>query len=1110
MNGPSTDGNENIIDIFVLCKSETAVPIKTEHLEQKGYRVTLFSDSPHLLETLRFGKPNILICDSLYLGQEAFEVCRRIKADADLWMVPVLILTSASSLADLLFVLDSNADNFIACPCDPSYLLSLIEGMLVTPVERQTPEQIKTQFKIQHDEHLFVVTADRRKLLEFLLSSFEIAVNKADDLNRARNEISGLQLTLKKAGESAEEQARVITILNGTLQQKEQAIKSLNEDVEKKSRQIADIGREKEFLVQERETSKARIASMEDEKQALIQQKEAAGRASLTETTGLREQIAALESELIGTRTDLQGAKTRLEVETARCETAESALEELLPQKEQAEKTVRALTLECDQAKSFASAETSRAQAAEQEIRSVLQAKAESEQDLTRIIDELKETVKQKSGDLARIREEREADKSRILALESQAAALATAKDLAEQNLAKTEEDTRCELARLQTTFEATTTALKEKDRLFFALEQECRDHKTIGQQLHENAVSLKAEFASVRSELEARISSLVAEKERVECSLSRTVDDLQHELETVRTSSAATTAAIEEKNRQCTALEQAYAEQKTAGQALAGNLEALRAELGEIRAAFATTSAALEEKNRHAAGLEQACAEEKTAGQALAGNLATLKAELGTIKAALEQEKQRHAATADSLGAALRERDIALSSLQGAHDEVRTDLDAHRDDLVQVKQDLAVANAERSLLKSRLEETTARIRNLESELQAVSGGKAQAAQQSRALADELEQAKAALEAERRQRRSSEEHLTTVSSASAKSDEVLRHAIREQERMSTMLEAEQKESRDAKARAQAEKETHEKRIAELLSELGTATNRMHILEDRIRVIDREKQDAEQKAVSLAAEIDQARTALADEWEDHMTAKEDLAAAVAAKENLEKTMQHTSSPAPVDPAGPLVVAKGPMLPSPLPPTPAAAMVSPTGLETDAGRVTGVDDLFEDPPATTDEPDDEPVVSIVRETDVEVPDFSFPYSSEPLVPVPDDESSEPGFAEEADADGEDVEGEDAEEEDGGDTDDGPDEDDSPGMNPGGSMVQADPVVSFSFNRNQWFDLLKWAHHSGALSQEQRLQIIRMGRLIQRGRRLTPKQDEQVREMIGIAQSLGYRFT
>jgi hypothetical protein len=38
---------------------------------------------------------------------------------------------------------------------------------------------------------------------------------------------------------------------------------------------------------------------------------------------------------------------------------------------------------------------------------------------------------------------------------------------------------------------------------------------------------------------------------------------------------------------------------------------------------------------------------------------------------------------------------------------------------------------------------------------------------------------------------------------------------------------------------------------------------------------------------------------------------------------------------------------------------------------------------------------------------------------------------------------------------------------------------------------------------------MQIVRMGRLIQKGRKLTQKQDEQVREMMVLVQTLGYRF-
>jgi hypothetical protein len=54
----------------------------------------------------------------------------------------------------------------------------------------------------------------------------------------------------------------------------------------------------------------------------------------------------------------------------------------------------------------------------------------------------------------------------------------------------------------------------------------------------------------------------------------------------------------------------------------------------------------------------------------------------------------------------------------------------------------------------------------------------------------------------------------------------------------------------------------------------------------------------------------------------------------------------------------------------------------------------------------------------------------------------------------------------------------------------------------------DLLKWAHHSGALTQDQRLKIVRMGRLIQKDRKLTKKQQDQVREIIAFVYALGYR--
>jgi hypothetical protein len=64
--------------------------------------------------------------------------------------------------------------------------------------------------------------------------------------------------------------------------------------------------------------------------------------------------------------------------------------------------------------------------------------------------------------------------------------------------------------------------------------------------------------------------------------------------------------------------------------------------------------------------------------------------------------------------------------------------------------------------------------------------------------------------------------------------------------------------------------------------------------------------------------------------------------------------------------------------------------------------------------------------------------------------------------------------------------------------------------AFNRARWLDLLKWSHHCDALEPDQRMQIVRMGRLIQKGRKLTKHQEEQVLEMIALVKRLGYRIS
>jgi len=981
MSDPPSDEDENTVDIFVLSKGEKEPLLQNEILKKKGYHITLFTDSTQIQDSLRHGRPNLLICDTVSLPQEAYDVCRQIKADDRHWMIPVLVVTAASSLSDLLNVLDCNADNFIAHPFDPPYLISLIEGMLSTPVERTMPEQIKTQFRIQHDDKVYVVTADRRKLLEFLLSSFEIAVNISGNLSRAREEIAEITRSLRHYESVVGEQARVIETVNAALLKKDQTLRELEEKLSDREHNVSRLSDANEQLSRELEGSKALLATAEERILQMARENDATAEVHRSEIDGLNRQVSSLSEALASTKTELEKAVRALEEKTTQCEATVQDLDEITAHREQAEKSLRALTLEHEQMKVSLAAEKNRAQAAAEEVREVLQAKTDSEQDLTRIINELRDTAKEQAQTLVRNTGELESAKNQITALE--------------------------------------------------------RDLNTIR-----------------------------TEKEKTESALRDRADSISQELCDLRVKYGMTVAQFEEKERRIPPLE---------------------LELNQTRV----------ERDRIGADLQ------------------ALTRELEAARAALAEEKEEHRSAEERLTSMVGERDAALRTLRAAHDELKTDLDSHKNGLVQAKGEIQSASELRETLECRLEAGATRIRELESEVRTLSSDHAQAAQQVRTLSDELEQVKAALGNERRLHHATDEKLVVVSQVreqflhdlrkSAEELALLKHELEEERTLRQAMEA-QKHSAEVEQEQfarnisltenerSAADEERTASIRNLTSDLESALARQRVLEDQVTGLTKEKQLIEEKASGLSEEIDQARTALADEWEDHMNDQERLVVATEKKVRLEEELHRAEEPEAEQTKKRAVIIREQGLPVEVRAVSKALSLSLPSQTPGSPppRITGVEDLFEEDEPQEKETDPLPAVTIVSE-----PSAGFEDEN-----LPKDIQEDPGSAEPEPEEGKSPDGEveRREEEAGIEEISG-----TPGEIPGPANQSG-----IAFNRAQWLDLLKWAHHSGALSQEQRMQIVRMGRLIQKGRKLTRRQDEQVREMMVLVQTLGYHLT
>jgi len=102
-----------------------------QHLEGAGHRCLVSSGGDHALDAAKSEKVDLLVLDVMMPGgPSGFELCRRIRADADLYATPILILSAMCSEEEIMHGLAQGADDYVAKPFDVARLLQRIDMLL--------------------------------------------------------------------------------------------------------------------------------------------------------------------------------------------------------------------------------------------------------------------------------------------------------------------------------------------------------------------------------------------------------------------------------------------------------------------------------------------------------------------------------------------------------------------------------------------------------------------------------------------------------------------------------------------------------------------------------------------------------------------------------------------------------------------------------------------------------------------------------------------------------------------------------------------------------------------------------------------------------------------
>jgi len=122
-------------------------------LEERGYEMLLAYSGREALEIASAERPDAILLDVMMPGLGGIEVCRRLKADEELRMIPVILVTARDLDEDVVRGLDAGADDYVAKPFRAEVLAARVRSAIRLKTShdavRKKDEQLRQAQKLE-------------------------------------------------------------------------------------------------------------------------------------------------------------------------------------------------------------------------------------------------------------------------------------------------------------------------------------------------------------------------------------------------------------------------------------------------------------------------------------------------------------------------------------------------------------------------------------------------------------------------------------------------------------------------------------------------------------------------------------------------------------------------------------------------------------------------------------------------------------------------------------------------------------------------------------------------------------------------------------------------
>lgn len=185
----STGEDRSAVSVLVVEDSRIQAQILSDKLRQAGYVVSKAENGQIGLEMIREQRPTIVISDIEMPKMTGYELCKAVKSDGELRSIPFILLSTLADAEDIIKGLHCGADNYVTKPYDPDFLIGRVASLLESPLNIGDEED-QQQLEVTLGGAKYTVRAGRQQVLNLLVSTFENAVEKNQELIRSNEELS--------------------------------------------------------------------------------------------------------------------------------------------------------------------------------------------------------------------------------------------------------------------------------------------------------------------------------------------------------------------------------------------------------------------------------------------------------------------------------------------------------------------------------------------------------------------------------------------------------------------------------------------------------------------------------------------------------------------------------------------------------------------------------------------------------------------------------------------------------------------------------------------------------------------------------------------------------